>query len=610
MTRAPDPNDETPDDAIVGRVFWRALLALGVFGAGGGALWAVTRPDAPTATAPAAALPSAPVPASASGDTLPSLPFTEVSAALGVDFDRFDGARGERLLPETMGGGVTFFDHDADGDPDLLALDGAPWPGEPAPARRPTPRLWRNDAGRFVDITVEAGLDLTFPGMAAVSADVDADGDADLLLTGVGGLRLLRQSGGRYADATAEAGLADAQDAWTTAAVFFDADGDADLDLAVGEYVQWTRALDLSLESTLDGANRAYGPPNQFAGTFPRLYRNDGAGRFRNVSAEAGLQVRNPATGAPLAKTLGMTAVDLDADDDLDLVLANDTVQNFAFVQGPGGRFEEQGASLGLAFDTAGRARGAMGIAAAHAFDDDRLTIAIGNFANEMAALYQRAGAGTPFVDAAVPAGLGAPSRRALKFGLVFLDADLDGAQDLLLANGHIEPEIGRFQAGQTHAQAAQLFWNRGGAPGPGFAELPAEHLGALATPRVGRGLAVADIDADGDLDVAIAQPRGRLALLRNEQRTGNHWLRVRLRGAKPNLDAIGATVSIDVAGRRRTRTVMPYGSYLSQSEPVLTFGLGAAERVDALSVRWPGGRVQVEAPPSGVDRVLEIEAR
>lgn len=610
MTQTPESNETPPDDAIVGRVFWRAVAALGVLGVAGAGLFYAGRVDAPRATSPVAALPSAPLPASASADVLPTLPFTDVSAAVGLDFDRFDGARGERLLPETMGGGVTFFDHDADGDPDLLALDGAPWPGDPAPAKRPTPRLWRNDAGRFVDITAEAGLDFTMAGMAAAAADVDADGDADLLLTGLGGLRLLLQQNGRYVDATTAAGLGDAKDAWTTAAVFFDADGDADLDLAIGEYVQWTRALDLSLESTLDGAHRAYGPPNQFAGTFPRLYRNEGPGRFHNASAQAGLQVRNPATGAPLAKTLGMTAVDLDADDDLDLVLANDTVQNFAFVQGPGGRFEEQGAALGLAFDTSGRARGAMGIAAAHAFDDDRLTIAIGNFANEMAALYQRGRGAAPFVDAAVPAGLGAASRRALKFGVVFFDADLDGALDLLLANGHIEPEIGRFQAGQTYAQAAQLFWNRGGAPGAGFVEVPAERLGALADPRVGRGLAVADVDADGDLDVALAQPRGRLALLRNEQRTGHHWLRVRLRGAPPNVDAVGATVVIEAGGRRQARTVMPYGSYLSQSEHVLTFGLGPAQRVDALSVRWPGGRVQVEPLPSGVDRQLEITAR
>jgi hypothetical protein len=514
-----------------------------------------------------------------------------------------------------MGGGVTFFDHDGDGDPDLLALRWTrPGPAIRRRAVRPTPSLWRNDGGRFVEHQRRGRARLHVAGHGRRTPQTStATDDADLLLTGVdGGLvpaaAIGRAVCGRHRTPASRTRSAKpgppprcsstptATPIWTSRSP---------------EYVQWSRPLDLSLESTLDGAHRAYGPPNQFPGTFPRLYRNEGAGRFRNVSAEAGLQVRNPATGTPLAKTLGMTAVDLDADDDLDLVLANDTVQNFAFVQGLGGRFEEQGAALGLAFDTSGRARGAMGIAAAHAFDDDRLTIAIGNFANEMAALYQRAGAATPFVDAAVPAGLGAPSRRALKFGVVFFDADLDGAEDLLLANGHIEPEIGRFQAGQTYAQAAQLFWNRGGAPGPGFAELPAERLDALATPRVGRGLAVADLDADGDLDVAIAQPRGRLALLRNDQRTGNHWLRVRLRGAPPNLDAIGATVVIDAGGRRRTRTVMPYGSYLSQSEAVLTFGLGAAERIDALSVRWPGGREQtVPGASVGIDRRLDVDAR
>jgi hypothetical protein len=607
------PSDGEPeDDAIIGRTFRRAvfvLVGVGLVAAAAVALW--PRP-APPAASPVAPPPSAPVPATRAPTSAPPLTFTDVGAAAGLAFDRFNGARGARLLPETMGGGVTFFDHDGDGDPDLLALHGRAWPDDPAPPVPPTPSLFRNDGGHFTNISAEAGLNTPMQGMGAYAADVDGDGHPDLLFTGVDGARFLRGAGGRYVDTTDAAGLGALGKGWTTAAVFFDADGDGDLDLAVARYVQWSRAVDLGIESTLDGRHRAYGPPTQFEGTHLHLFRNDGAGHFTDVGRAAGLEVNNPATGRPLAKTLGLTAADVDFDGRLDLIAANDTVQNLLFVNRGGGRFEEQGVALGLAFDAGGRARGAMGIDAADFADDGRLGVAIGNFANEMVALYTRAPGAAPFVDTAIAAGLGGPTRRPLKFGLFFFDADLDGRLDLLLTNGHLEPEIGRFQPGQTYEQAPMLFWQRApGDGGPLFVERPAETLGDFGRPLVGRGAAFADIDADGDLDVALARPAGPITLLRNDQRTGHHWLRVRLRGAPANRDAIGAVVSVTAGGRTQRRMVMPYRSYLSQVEATLTFGLGSAPRVDAVQIRWPDGREQtVPGASVGIDRRLDVDAR
>lgn len=595
---------EERDDAVIGRAFRLSLaVGLGAAALGAGA-WFWLRPTPIPAPTRSVATP-APSAAAAPPQQLPAVAFTDVTAASGLRFSRFNGARGEKLLPETMGGGATFFDHDADGDPDLLLVNGESWPGDPAPATRPTPALYLNDGkGAFRDATSEAGLDFSFQGMGAAAADVDADGDPDLLLTGVHALRLLLQEGGRYVDRTREWGLDPSDAAWTTAAAFFDADQDGDLDLALGAYVQWERAQDLAVSYTFDGHTRAYGPPNNFRGSFPRLLRNEG-GRFSDVSAASGLQVKNLATGEPLAKTLGLHPVDVDADGRLDLVLANDTVQNFLFRNLGGGRFEETGVHAGLAFDVNGRARGAMGLDSAFHRNDAALAVGIGNFANEMSALYVRPRPEAGFADLAVGEGIGAPSRKSLTFGLIFLDYDLDGRLDLLQANGHIEERIADFQAGQQYAQPAQLFWNTGAAPA--FAEVPADRTGALAQPLVGRACATADIDLDGDPDVLVTQPSGPPRLVRNDQAQKHHWLRVRVRGKAPNTDALGAEVAVVAGGVRQVRAVMPFRGYLSQVELPLTFGLGGAAKVDELTVRWPDGTKR-SVPVPGVDRVVTIE--
>jgi hypothetical protein len=431
--------------------------------------------------------------------------------------------------------------------------------------------------------------------MGAAIGDYDNDGLDDVFVTAVGGCRLFHNQGnGKFLDVTATAGVAGSTNDWSTCAAWLDYDNDGRLDLFVGNYVQWSREIDAEVGYKIDGRTRAYGQPNNFQGAFARLYHNQGNGRFSDVSAPAGLQVKNPATGVPAAKTLGVAPVDLDGDGRIDLVVANDTVPNFVFLNQGDGSFKEIGAVSGLAFDNFGNTRGAMGIDIARYRSDDRLGIAIGNFANEMTALYVAQNVPTNFHDEAITEGVGPASRLLLKFGVFFFDYDLDGWLDLLSANGHLEEEIHKIQASQQYRQPAQLFWNAEGAGQHGFLVVPQEKCGPdLFQPIVGRGSAFADIDGDGDPDVVLTQVNGPPLLLRNDQQTHHHWLRLKLVGTRCNRDAIGAWVTVKLGGRTLARQIMPTRSYLSQSELPVTIGLGNADRADEITILWPDGTRQ-----------------
>ncbi len=522
---------------------------------------------------------------------VPPLPFTDITAEAGIDFVHESGAYGERLLPETMGGGVAFFDYDNDGDQDLLLVNSRRWPWR-EDAANATSRLYRNRGdGTFDDVSAATGMALHLYGMGVAVGDYDGDGFVDVLVTAVGANRLLRNmTGERFVDVTAAAGVAGAEDAWSTSAAFFDYDGDGDLDLFVCNYVAWSPAIDRAVDFRLTGIGRAYGPPTDFPGTHSYLYRNDD-GAFEDVSLAAGIQVAHPATGLAMGKALAVRPLDVNGDGWLDIAVANDTVRNFLFVNQHDGTFEETGIDAGFAFDPTGSATGAMGIDAAHYANDDALAVAIGNFANEMSSFYVARPGEQVFSDDAIVAGIGAPSRRSLTFGLAFLDVDLDGRLDMLAANGHVEPEIGRVQASQSYAQPAQLFWNCGAPCGRRYA--PAEQTDDLAVPMVGRGAAYADVDGDGDLDLAITQAGGAARLLRNDRADGNAWVRFQIVGEPPNRSAIGATLSLSAGGTVQTRMVMPTRSYLSQVELPVTFGIGGVgreDRIDAVAVRWPDG--------------------
>ena len=540
---------------------------------------------------------------------IPVAKFTDITASAGIKFVHHNGAFGDKLLPETMGGGVAFFDYDNDGHPDLLFVNSSHWPGHLPPGKMaPTMALYRNDGkGHFEDVTAGSGLDVSFYGMGAAIGDYDNDGLADVFITALGGNHLFHNEGkGKFRQVTQEAGFQATPDGWSTSAAWIDYDNDGRLDLFVCNYVTWSPGIDRAADFELPRIGRAYGPPRNFAGTFPQLYHNEGNGRFIDVSLPAGLQIKNPATGLPLAKSLAVAPIDVDNDGWIDLVVANDTVQNFLFRNQHDGTFKEIGARSGIAFDAYGLTRGAMGIDSARFRNDETLGIAIGNFANEMNALYVAARGSLVFADEAIKEGVGPASQKLLKFGLFFFDYDLDGRLDVLTANGHLEPEINRVQPTQQYRQPAQLFWNRGVA-GSGFVPVPPEKCGRdLFQPIAGRGSAFGDIDGDGDLDVVLTQIGGAPLLLRNDQKLGHHWLRLKLIGTKSNRDAIGAWIKIRVRGQTLSRQVMPTRSYLSQSELPVTIGLGTADKVDNVEITWPSGVTQrIDSP--AIDQLRHI---
>jgi enediyne biosynthesis protein E4 len=600
-TNSPNKNKPSPgaeeevahlDDAVIGRAFRGSFIALLVLLLAGGAAWMFWRKKADAKPTQVTKL-SAPVNPNRNVPAIPSAKFTDVTAASGIHFVHYSGAYGDKLLPETMGGGVAFFDFDNDQDADLLFINGTDWPWAAKKLPKPpTMALYRNDGkGRFEDVTPGSGLDVSFFGMSPVVGDFDNDGLVDLFVTGVGGNRLFRNSGsGKFTNVTREAGVAGAAADWSSCAAWLDYDNDGKLDLFVGHYVRWSKEIDLEVGYKIDGVTRAYGQPMNFQGSFASLYHNDGDGKFSDVSAKSGVQIKNASTGVPTAKSLGVAPVDLNGDGWMDLVVANDTVQNFVFTNAQNGTFKEIGAISGVAFDVNGQTRGAMGIDAARYRNDHTMGIAIGNFANEMTAMCVSQGDSCTFSDEAIQEGVGPASRLLLKFGVFFFDYDLDGRLDLLTANGHLEEEIAKVQASQKYRQPAQLFWNNGA----GFSVVPTDKAGSdLFKPMVGRGSAYADIDGDGDLDGVLTQVNGSPLLLRNDQNLDHHFLRLKLVGTKANRDAIGAWVKLRLGKETLSRQVMPTRSYLSQSELPVTIGLGKATQFSELEIIWPGGQVQ-----------------
>lgn len=605
--------EETQNDEVVGSAMRWSLGALAVLFAAGVLIWVLTRKP-PEPVAIKAGPTTLPAERIAPALEIPEVRFTEITDSAGITFVHENGAEGEKLLPETMGGGGGFFDFDNDGDQDLLCINGNVWPwSKEQPKQPPTAVLYANDGtGHFSDVTAGSGLTVPLYGNGVAFGDFDNDNNVDVFISCLGTNHLFRnEGGGKFTEVTAAAGVAGGKTDWSTSCGWLDYDNDGDLDLFVCNYIQWNRELDQSMEFTLDGRLRAYGRPTDFTGAFPFLYRNEGNGTFTDVSETAGVQVRDPNTNVPLSKSLGTTFCDVNADGLLDIIVANDTVPNLLFLNQPGGTFIEIAATAGIAFDNSGNARGAMGIDAACFRNTDAIGIAIGNFATEMTALYvcQTPGAAIPiFRDEAVSNGIGPVTRTDLKFGVLFMDADLDGRLDLFENNGHLEEDIKVVQVSQQYEQPPHLLWNCGTEFDNEFIMLSEAKTGADFQKRmVGRGASMADIDADGDLDLILFSSGGKPRLLRNDQESAHHWLRLRLRGKTGNKDAIGARVEVTLPNNTvLTRVVMPTRSYQSQIELPVTFGLGEFDSVQNIAVHWPGGAVQTVAA-AGVDRQMEV---
>jgi hypothetical protein len=502
--------------------------------------------------------------------------FTDVSEPAGIKFQHNSGAYGGKLLPETLGSGCAFLDYDGDGWQDILLVNSMDWPGHKR--QWSTPKLYRNNRdGTFTDVTKAAGLDVEMYGMGVAVGDYNNDGFPDIFVTCVGHSRLFRNMGnGKFTDVTKAAGLMGRQ-GLSTSAVWVDYDRDGLLDLFVCNYVRWTAEHDVFC--SLDGKNKSYCTPEAYRGDTCWLYHNNGNGTFEDVTASSGVFDSS-------SKSLGVAMLDYDQDGWPDLLVANDTQPNKLYRNLHNGKFRDVAVEAGLAFSSDGKARAGMGVDVADFENSGKPGIVITNFDNEMIGLYHYAGRG--YDDVAMQEGLGAASRNTLGFGCVFFDADLDGRLDIAVANGHIDETVRNIRGNVGYAQPAQLFLNEAGGR---FRDVASEVGGGFDQPKVGRGLAVADFDRDGDQDLLLTTNNGGAYLYRNDVTNGNRSIRFRLVGTKSNRDAIGAVVHLFANGQQQTHMVRSGSSYLSQSELPVAFGVGKAEQIERVVIDWPSGR-------------------
>jgi hypothetical protein len=506
-----------------------------------------------------------------------SVSFVDVTSRAGIKFVHTSGAYGKKLLPETLGSGCAFLDADGDGWQDLFLINSTAWPGHKR--GRTDPALYRNNHdGTFTDVTRGSGLDVEMYGLGAAAADFDNDGRMDVYVAALGANHLFRNVGaGKFTDVTAAAGVASG--GFSTSALWLDYDNDGRLDLFVTHYVDWSMEKDLFC--TLDGKNKSYCTPESYKGQSPTLFHNRGNGTFEDVTRKAGLFDNT-------SKGLGVAMLDFDGDGRMDVFVANDTQPNRLYRNNGNGTFSDVAMGAGVAFSEAGVARAGMGVDASDYDGSGRPSLIIGNFSNEMMALYHNEGTGL-FIDEAPQSEIGRSSLLTLTFGCFFFDYDLDGRPDIFAANGHVADDIERVQSRVHYAQRPHLFRNAGQKK---FEEVTSQS-NAFSQAIVGRGAAYADYDGDGDLDIVVTTNNGPAHLFRNDGGNANNALRIVTVGTTSNRDGIGARVEITASGGAKPWQIVKTGSsYASQSELPLTFGLGAAREVSGIRVKWPSGKV------------------
>jgi enediyne biosynthesis protein E4 len=519
--------------------------------------------------------------------------FQDVTARAGIHFVHNNGAFGKKFLPETIGPGVAFIDYDNDGWPDIFLVNGTDWPGHGQ--KHSTPKLYHNNHdGTFTDVTHKAGLDVEMYGIGVAVGDYDNDGYDDLFVTAYGQSHLFHNNGnGTFSDVTQKAGLSGIRE-FSTSAAWVDYDKDGKLDLVVGNYVQWSPETDLYC--TMDGKSKSYCTPESYKGTSVRLWHNNGKdssgnATFSDVTQKAGL-------GEPTSKTLGVAVLDYDNDGWPDLLFSNDTQPNKLYRNnGPDKTgnvtFTEKAVVAGVAFSEDGVARAGMGVDTGDYDRSGNTSLLISNFSNQMLSLYHNEGKGL-FVDEAPRSEVGRASLLTLGFGCFFFDYDLDGWPDILVVNGHIDPDIQKVQVNVKFAEPPHLFRNLGKGK---FVEVTNSAGAEFAAARVGRSAAYADVFNNGRLDVLLSTNGAAAHLFRNvatgaAKEKPNHSVRLKLIGVKSNRDGIGAVVRVTTPDGTQTQMLKSGSSYLAANELVLTFGLGQLAKADAVEIRWPSGTV------------------
>ena len=516
-----------------------------------------------------------------------NMTFVDIAEKAGLDFQHVSGSAEKTYILEGMSGGVAWIDYDRDGWPDLYLVNGGHWDELLQGKRSVSNALYRNNRdGTFTNVTGKAGVGNSRWGMGVAAADYNNDGWTDLYVCNYGPNTLYRNNGdGTFTDVTAQAQVGD--DRWAVSAAFGDYDADGHLDLYVTNTVTFDPENPPPMNCRYRGMIVQCGPLG-LACDADVLYRNNGEGVFEDVTQKAGVAGVEPSYG------LGVVWTDYDNDKDLDLYVANDQMANFMFQNQGDGTFSEVGLLSGAGYSDDGIAQGSMGVDFGDYDHDGHLDIFITHFADDYNTLYRNLGDGN-FRDVSHLAEVAFPSWSFLAWGTGFVDVDNDGWEDLFMSNGHLFPQVDRYEMGQSFYQRSQLFRNLGNGK---FREVMAGL--DQVTLWSSRGAAFADFDNDGDIDIAVNNLDGTPWLLRNDGGSRQGWLSLLLEGVQSNRSAVGARVTAEMETGLQIREVRGGSSYQSTHHLRVHFGLGRAKRVKALEVRWPGGSVQKFLKVSG----------
>jgi hypothetical protein len=532
----------------------------------------------------------APTPASSSGHVT----FEDVTKASGITWVHNNAHSNERYLPETVGAGCAFLDYDNDGWMDIYLVNSGPSDFFKPSTPLKNALYHNNHDGTFTDVTDKAGVAGGTFGMGAAAADYDGDGWVDLYVTSYGRNILYHNNGnGTFTDVTDKAGVA--APGWSTQATWFDYDNDGKLDLFVSSFVLYDQTAQ-NLYCTDESKRRYYCVPRFFKPTPSHLFHNNGDGTFTDVSKESGI-ARSP------GKSFGAVATDVNNDGLMDLFVANDTMPNFLFINKGGGKFEEVGLASGVAFSEAGKPRSGMGVDSADYDGDGWQDLFVANIDQEFFSLYHNQRDLT-FTDE--PGEIGPATQLLSGWGLKFFDYDNDGDPDLLLVNGHPDDLIEMRAARVKYREPLLMFENTG----RGFRNVSAQSGAPFARDFSGRGMAVGDFDNDGDLDVLVSNNGEAPLLLRNDGGNRGHWLGLQLVATKSNPAAVGAVITWQAGGVKRSRLKTGGGSYLASHDPREILGIGAAPKFDSVEIRWPSGKVDklTDLPVNTYVKVVEGE--